>query len=190
MGGLELQATLRPEAQTVIQQLKARGFKLGIISGDHPEPTRHLAASLGIDDYYAQVLPEAKANLVTQLETQGQKVCFVGDGINDALALKKATCSVSLRGATTIATDTAQIVLMEANLSQLAHLFELAEGYDKNIKVNFIISVAPSAFYIAGAYLFGWPMLTAMLIQQSTTLFALYNVIQPLLKEEEHEART
>jgi Cu2+-exporting ATPase len=188
MGGLELQVTIRPEAQTVIQQLKARGFKLVIISGDHPEPTRHLAASLGIDDYYAQVLPEAKVNLVTQLETQGQKVCFVGDGINDALALKKATCSVSLRGATTIATDTAQIVLMDANLSQLPHLFELAESYNKNIKVNFIISVAPSAVYIAGAYLFGWPMLTAMLIQQSTTLFALYNVIQPLLKEEEHKA--
>lgn len=187
MGGLELQATIRPEAQTVIQQLKAQGFKLVIISGDHPEPTQYLAAFLGIESYYAQVLPEAKANLVAQLEAQGQKVCFVGDGINDALALKKATCSVSLRGATTIATDTAQIVLMEANLNQLVCLLELAKGYNKNIKVNFIISISYSALYITGAYLFGWPLLVAILIEQSTSLIGLYNVLQPLIKEEDYK---
>ncbi len=187
MGGIELQSTIRPEAQEIIHRLKARGLKLVIISGDHAAPTQHLAESLGIDSYYAQVLPEDKANLVTQLENLGHKVCFVGDGINDAIALKKATCSVSLRGATSIATDTAQIVLMDGDLDQLAHLFELAEAYNKNIHVNFLISVIPSAVYLGGAWLFSWPFATAILIQQSTTLLALYNIMRPLLNEKERE---
>ncbi len=190
MGALELQSTLRPEAQHVTQQLKARGFKLVIISGDHEAPTQYLAESLGIESYYAQVLPKDKATLVARLEAEGRKVCFVGDGINDAIALKKATSSISLRGATTIATDTAQIVLMDAHLEQLVQLFDLAKQYDQNIKFNFKAATIPNVVYIGGAYLFGWGFITALVIQQLSSLLALYNVMQPLLDEGKRKAIT
>ncbi|MGB0386666.1 MAG: HAD-IC family P-type ATPase, partial [Ardenticatenaceae bacterium] len=79
--------------------------------------TRRLAQELGIDHYFANTLPENKADLVKQLQEEGRTVCFVGDGINDAIALKQAHVSISLRGATTIAMDTAQIVLMDGRFA-------------------------------------------------------------------------
>lgn len=139
-GAIELQSTIRPEAKAVVQQLQAQGLNLYIISGDHDAPTRQLATELGIEHYFAGVLPGAKADLVAQLQAAGHKVCFVGDGINDAIALRKADVSVSLRGATTAATDTAQVVLMKADLRQLHELFTLAQALEKNIAVNFGIA--------------------------------------------------
>jgi Cu2+-exporting ATPase len=65
------------------------------------------------------VLPADKADFVEKLQREGGKVCFVGDGINDAIALKKSNVSISLRGATSIATDTAQVVFMEQSLGKL-----------------------------------------------------------------------
>ena len=182
IGAVELEPALRPEAVAVINELKARGLKMVIISGDHEAPTRHLAERLGIERYFAEVLPEEKADLVDSLEAQGHRVCFVGDGINDAIALKKATTSVSLCGATTIATDTAQAVLMDGNLNELGLLFDLAGSYQQSIQVNFLATVIPSAVYVGGAYLFGWGFLMAILVQQTSAL-ALVNVVRPLLNE-------
>lgn len=141
-GAIELQSTLRPEAKAVVAQLQAQSFTLYIISGDHEAPTRQLAGELGIDQYFAGVLPEQKAALVAQLQGAGHKVCFVGDGINDAIALRKADVSVSLRGATTAATDIAQVVLMNADLRQLDVLFALGRELQKNIAFNFSVATA------------------------------------------------
>lgn len=141
-GAIELQATIRPEAKAVVAQLQAQGITLYIISGDQEAPTRQLATDLGIPHYFAGVLPEDKADLVCKLQDEGHKVCFVGDGINDALALRKADVSVSLRGATTAATDTAQVVLMNADLRQLYTLFQLAQELDQNIALNFAVATA------------------------------------------------
>jgi heavy metal translocating P-type ATPase len=120
IGAIELQAQLRPDTTMLVKKLHQRGLKLYILSGDHHQPTEHLARRLNIDDFFAEVLPEGKADMIKQLQQQGRKVCFVGDGINDAIALKQADVSVSLRGATTIATDSAQIVLVSDSLQQLA----------------------------------------------------------------------
>ena len=72
------------------------------------------------------MLPADKADYVAKLQQEGMKVCFVGDGINDSIALKKANVSISLRGASTIATDTAHIVFMEQGLSKLCDLRDIA----------------------------------------------------------------
>jgi soluble P-type ATPase len=106
-------SSYRPEVREMVAGLRQRGVDhLAIISGDHEGPTRKLAELLGMDRYFAEVLPADKANYVELLQKEGRTVCFVGDGINDSIALKKAEVSISLRGASTIATDTAQIVFM------------------------------------------------------------------------------
>ncbi len=115
-GVLELSPTIRPEAKQVIQQLKQRNISLYIISGDHENPTRQLAEELGIDNYFADTLPQDKAKLIEQLQAEDKTVCFVGDGINDSIALKMANVSISLRGASTAATDIAQIILMDQTI--------------------------------------------------------------------------
>ena len=104
-----------------------------IISGDHRQPTQQLAQELGIDEYFAETLPENKAKLIEKLQQAGKSVCFIGDGINDSIALKKAHVSISLRGTSTIATDTAQVILMDESLKQLPNLFALADHLNKNM---------------------------------------------------------
>ena len=112
IGMIELQARLRPEARDVIRQLRERQLSLIILSGDHPQPTQHIARSLGINEFAADKLPEDKAHFIIALRQAGKSVCFIGDGINDALALQHADVSIALRDAASTAVDSAQIVLM------------------------------------------------------------------------------
>jgi len=184
LGAIELEPMLRPEAAAVVDQLRAKGLKMAIISGDHEAPTRHLAERLGIETWFAEVLPDQKAEIVRGMEEQGQTVCFVGDGINDAIALKSATSSVSIRGAMAIATDTAQTVLMDGTLTELPRLFDLAASYQSNIRFNFGAIMAPPVLYVGGAFLFGWGFMTAIVIQQGTGGLAIWNVMRPLSVEE------
>ncbi len=111
-----MRPTIRPEAVRAIQCLKQRDIRICIISGDQEGPTRAMAKNLGIDQYFAEVLPENKAGHVNRLKEEGRFVCFVGDGINDAIALRAAHISVSLKGASTAATDTAQIIFTDGTI--------------------------------------------------------------------------
>jgi Cu2+-exporting ATPase len=181
-GAIELQPTLRPEAQGIIDKLRGRGLSLVIISGDQEEPTRRLARHLGIDRYFANTLPADKAELVEQLQRQGRVVCFVGDGINDSIALRKANVSVSLRGATTVAIDTAQIVLTDQSLNQLTRLFDLVDDFDANLKAGFATAIVPSVINIAGVFWFHWGILTAMGIFNLGLLTSLGIATLPLLR--------
>ena len=135
-GAIEMDATLRPEAHEVVNWFRQAGIRVYIMSGDQEAPTRHLAEELGVDGYFANVLPDGKANLIKNLQVEGSKVGFIGDGINDAVALRQADVSISFRSATNVASDNAQIVLMDDNLLQLQVLFNLAEGYSQNIAKN------------------------------------------------------
>jgi Cu2+-exporting ATPase len=188
-GAIELQASVRPEVKAIIEGLRDRGIKhIAIISGDHEAPTRKLAESLGMDRYFAQVLPADKAEYVEKLQKEGRKVCFVGDGINDSIALKKANVSVSLRGATSIATDTAQIVFMEEGLSKLCDLRDIARSLDHNVKRSWNLILAPNAFCIFGAFTMGFGVMTSVLTNNVAALAALANGMLPLRRIAEAEA--
>ena len=182
-GGIVLQPTLRPEVRAVVRQLQARGLKLYIISGDHEEPTRRMADELGIDGYYAEVLPADKAGLVAKLQEAGRTVCFVGDGINDSIALKSANVSISLRGATTIAIDTAHLVLMDGDLSKLPRIFSLADEFAENMRINFLAATLPCVVIVGGALFLGWGLLPCTILYQVSVPFALYNTVRPLLTQ-------
>lgn len=152
IGIIELETTIRPEAEEIIRQLKSHNMAIHIISGDHEKPTQIMAKKLGIDHYFAEVLPEDKAILIENLQKKGKKVCFIGDGINDGIALKKADASVSICGASTVATDNAQIVLMDQSLTKLPDLFNLAYDFENNIKNIFYSVSAPGIFCIGGVF--------------------------------------
>lgn len=180
-GAIELQPTLRPEVKAIVRQLRARGLQRYIISGDHQAPTQRLAEELEMDGYFAEVLPEDKADLVKRLQAEGRKVCFVGDGINDSIALKSANVSISLHGANTIAIDAAQLVLMEGNLEQLAHIFTLADEFAANMRFNFLIDTIPGILAASSALFLGWGLLPCLALYQVSVPFALHNTVRPLL---------
>jgi Cu2+-exporting ATPase len=180
-GALELHPTLRPEAKAVITELQQQGLTLYILSGDQTEPTRHLAERLGIERYFANVLPMEKARFIEQLQQEGRAVCFVGDGINDAIALKQANVSISMRGATTIATDTAQIVLMEQSLRQLPLLFDMAHRLKRNLLTSFGLSVGTGGAIVTGALAFNMGIGAAMAFGSVVMLSIIGSAMAPLL---------
>ena len=184
-GILELHPSIRPEAKSVIATLKQRGFELYIISGDHERPTRRLANELGIDHYIAETLPEHKADRVKQLRDEGKFVCFIGDGINDALALKSAQISVSLQGASTAATDTAQVILMDGTLKHLLPLFELTDEFEQTMHGNFLTTMVPGAICVGGVYFWHFSLVASMITYYAGTAVGLGNALVPLLKHEQ-----
>lgn len=186
-GAIELHATIRPEAKPIISQLRQRGFDIVIISGDHEKPTRKLAQELGIEHYFAETLPENKANLIEQLQAEGKAVCFVGDGINDSIALKKANVSISLSGASTIATDTATIILMDGSLNQLDELFELADKLDYNMKGNLVSSILPGVITIGGAFFFHFGILSAIMIYNVGLVAGVANAMWPMISHQRNQ---
>lgn len=181
-GAIELKPTIRPEAQAVIDELRRRKLDFCVISGDQEGPTRVLAETLGISRYFANTLPENKARLVEQLQQEGRAVCFVGDGINDSIALKKANVSVSLHGATTVAMDTAQIVLMDTTLEQLPMLFQLAEEMEGNLKTARALAIVPGVGIWAGVFFLHLGILGAALIFETSLWVGMANALRPLLK--------
>lgn len=140
----------------VIQRLQQRGLQVYILSGDHECPVRNIALQLGVNDYIAETLPADKARLIDEWQQQGKTVCFVGDGINDAIALKKAAVSISPHGASHIAIDNAQIVLMQRGLSQILDIFDLADRF--NVNQRLVVNagtIFPSLLSMGSVIFFG-----------------------------------
>ena len=179
-GVIELAPTIRPEAKQAVAALRRQGLDLYIISGDHEAPTRHLAEQLGIEHYFAGVLPQDKAALVEQLKAQGRTVCFVGDGINDAIALNTAQASVSLRGATTIATDTAQVVLMGQDLSQLVFLRSMAHDFDSTLNKLFGLTLIPVALVTGTTFLLHTGIYFSILVGEVALVSGIGIAVAPL----------
>ena len=187
VGCIELQPTIRPEAREIVQGLRDRGLDLYVISGDQEAPTRKLAHDLGITGYFANTMPEAKADLVSGLEAEGRKVCFVGDGINDAIAMRKSHVSISLRGATTVATDTSQIILMEGNLNRLVSTFDLAGEFKRNLKHNIRFTSGISIVAVSSILLAGFTFAATEILYSVALFGGLAISMKPLLVNREQQ---
>ena len=182
-GVLELQTVLRPEVKSVLAELRAtkRLRSIIVISGDGAAPTRRLAQEIGADEFYAEVLPAGKAELVAGLQKAGRKVCFVGDGINDAVALKQANVSISLRGATTAATDTAHIVLMEESLQQLQPLFAMTQAFDRTSRQTMTSILGASVIGLIGIFGFGFDLRHITILDQISLTIGTGFAMRPRL---------
>lgn len=186
-GAIEMHAKVRPEVKDILFELDEIGVKYkAIISGDQERPTRALANALGMDEYFFDVLPEDKANLVEKLQQQGRKVAFIGDGVNDVIAMKKADVSISLSGSTAIATDVAKIVLLDGTLMHLPYLFRLSSGLNKNLQRSLVINVVPSALALYGVLFHNFAMLTSVLLSESPLVLGAANAYVPF-KEKRKE---
>ena len=169
----------------LIKNLQQRGLTTYIISGDHEQPTRTIALQLGVDHYFAETLPEHKAQLINQLREQGKFVCFIGDGINDAIALKSAQVSISLKGASSAATDTAQIIFMDGTLTPLEQLFHLTDEFERTMHTNLLLSIVPGVINIAGVYFLHFGIAASMVLFYGATALGLTNTVLPLIKHQD-----
>ncbi len=166
VGAIEIEAQLRPEVKQVIKDLRKRGIKhMYILSGDQMEPTRQMAKTLELDGFFHNVSPEDKSNIIGQLQKEGKTVCFIGDGINDVIAMKKANASISLSGASTIATDVAQVILMSGTLNELDNLFEIAHSLKAKLLMTITSYTTVVLVSFTSIVFLGAPPFVALVIQ-------------------------
>jgi len=140
VGLLGVADPLKAEAWDVVQQLKSEGVRLVVLSGDHEESVRTVAAQLGIEDVSANVLPDEKAARVGALRAAGHTVAMVGDGINDAPALAAADVGIAMGGGTDIAKQTAGVTLVSGDLHGLTRALQLSEATMRNVRQNLLFA--------------------------------------------------
>lgn len=183
LGAIELHPIIRPNAKEVIGLLKQQGIATYIISGDHEQPTRMLAHELGVDGYFADSLPKQKARIIKNLQKNNHVVCFVGDGINDSIALKQADVSISLSGASVAAVDSAQIILLEGKLDYITQLIEISHAFEKNQKTNLVYSMIPNIVCVGGVFLLSFGIYTSLLLYYGSLAMGIRNTTKPIIKE-------
>ena len=156
-GFVALSDVLRGDSAAVIRSLKEIGVKTAILTGDHVSAARHIAGQVGIDDVHWDCVPETKLQTIEAYQREGQKVCMVGDGINDAPALKTADVGIAMGGiGSDIAIDAADIVLVSDGIRELPHLVLLARRTMRTITFNLTASMVLNFIAIAlaiGGYL-------------------------------------
>lgn len=128
--------SVKATSAEAVTLLKKRNIKVAMLTGDNEVAAKAVAASVGIDDYIAGVLPEDKLSMVEKMQTVGATVAMVGDGINDSPALKQADVGVAIGDGTDVAIDSAGVVLVGGDLSALDTAIDLSKATVRNIKEN------------------------------------------------------
>jgi heavy metal translocating P-type ATPase len=141
-GYVVLTDTIREESENTVKELKQLGVTPVLLTGDHIGTAENLGRSLGITEIHADCLPENKLEFIEEYQRSGDAICMIGDGINDAPALKKATVGIAMGGVgSDIAVDAADIVLVNDEVKELPHLFALSKRMMTTIKINLSFSM-------------------------------------------------
>lgn len=141
-GLIALSDTLRPAVKNMVQQLTSMGVKTVLLTGDNARTAAYLAKQVGITEVKADLLPGDKVSAVVALQAQGRKICMIGDGVNDAPALKTANVSVAMGGmGSDIAIEAADIALMGDDINKIPYLKQLSNTTLRTIKTNITVSM-------------------------------------------------
>jgi len=182
-GLLVLQDQLRADAPAAVRALRARQMRnVILLSGDHAEPSRVIAESLGLRHHYADLLPEDKARLIATLKADGRVVAMVGDGINDALALDESDVGIAVPGGADVATAAADVVLLRGGLDRVVRALDLAR--ESIHAVRRTLDIASKAnMVVVGLASFGLarPVASILLSHGTTVAAAIANAGLPAL---------
>jgi heavy metal translocating P-type ATPase len=174
LGSIRVADLLRPEAKAAIRNLKSMGLKTILLTGDSRKVAEPVGKGLGVDDILAELLPEQKLQRVEELLAQGRKVVMVGDGINDAPALARATVGVAMGSGTDVARESADIVLIGSDLTKLVEAVRIARRCHRTIMQNFVGTLVVDSIGV-GLAAFGFlnPLLAAFIHVSSEMTFIL-----------------
>ncbi|MET0378605.1 MAG: HAD-IC family P-type ATPase, partial [Spongiibacteraceae bacterium] len=136
IGVLGIADTVKADSQAAIARLQKGGLRVVMLTGDIAASAHAIAAQVGIDEIHAEILPEQKAAVITQLRAQGLRVGMVGDGINDAPALAAADVGFAIGTGTDVAIESADMALMGGSLHGVADAIEISRATLRNIKQN------------------------------------------------------
>lgn len=177
---------LRKEAKQVIRNLKKAGLKkVVMMTGDSERTAKAIAAKVGVDEYYAEVLPEDKAKFVEKEKAMGRKVVMIGDGINDSLALSSADVGIAISDGAEIAREIADVTIAADDLREVVTLKKLSNQLMKRIHQNYRLIVGFNAGLIALGVVGIIPPTTSALLHNTSTIAISLRSMGNLLEENE-----
>ncbi len=182
LGLLAVADTIRPDIKSTIESLHNLGLQHTVmLTGDNQRAASYIADQVGIGEFQAELMPEDKVTAVDALVARYQATGMVGDGVNDAPALAKATVGIALGGASTdVALETADVVLMADEIAKVPYVVSLGRATLSLIKQNLAISLGVIFFLMASA-LFGWAGLgLAVIIHEGSTIVVALNAMRLL----------
>lgn len=180
IGAIFLSDLIREESQSAIDTLESKNIKRFMLTGDSEEVAREVASQLGLDDYFAEVLPDQKASVVKEIQEKFSTVMMVGDGVNDAPALVQADLGVAIGAGTDVAVETADVVLARNDPRDIPSIIEISKATYTKIKQNLgwatgynviAIPLAAGVLYKYGILLS--PAIGAILMSLSTVIVAV-----------------
>ena len=179
-GAIALADIIRPESKEAIRKFKEMGIRTMMLTGDNKLVAKWVSEELGLDEYFAEVLPQEKAAKVKEVQKRGLVVAMTGDGVNDAPALAQADVGIAIGAGTDVAVETADIILVRSNPLDVAAVVGLAKATYKKMVQNLAWATGYNAFAIplAAGVLYSYgillsPAMGAVLMSLSTVIVAI-----------------
>jgi Zn2+/Cd2+-exporting ATPase len=190
LGAMSFGDALKPNAAATVRHLKYEGIRwVTVLSGDHPDAVRAIAAELGADEVRAGLLPDAKVDAVRALVASSRGVAMVGDGVNDAPAMAAATLGIAMGAAgTDVAIETADVVLMSDEIERVDYVIHLGKRARRVVRQNVWFSVGWMAMLVGAALTVGIPLTLAVVAHEGSTLLVAANGLR-LLRGGPHPPR-
>jgi Cu2+-exporting ATPase len=171
---------VRPESRQAVERLRELGIQVAMLTGDSEQVARAVSDELGIDTYFAEVLPEQKDKKVAELQAEGKRVAMVGDGVNDAPALTRADVGIAIGSGTDVAIESAGIILVQSNPLDVVKIFELSRATYRKMIQNLIwatgynvVALPLAAGVLAPLGILLSPAVGALLMSLSTVIVAI-----------------
>jgi Cu2+-exporting ATPase len=180
IAGFALADVIRPESSEAIGRLQDMGIEVAMLTGDSKDVAQSVADDLGIDQFFAEVLPENKDQMVAELREQGKYVAMVGDGVNDAPALVRADVGIAIGSGTDVAIESADVILVKDDPRGVVNVVELSRASYRKMIENLvwatgynIVAVPLAAGLLAPLGILLSPAVGALFMSLSTVIVAL-----------------
>jgi len=181
LGLIAIADKVRPGAKEALQRLRDSGILTVMLTGDNERSAKAIAQQAGVDEYYGQLLPTEKVEMIKKLKAEHGTVAMVGDGINDAPAMAVSDVGIAMGAAgTDIAIEAGDVVLMSDDLSKLNYLRELSVRAVTIIRQNIWVSLINIAFMVGAALLGYLGLVTGLLLNEASAIFVIFNALRLL----------
>lgn len=180
-GKLKLLIGIRDQIRSGVKKELSRLKKMGVknlimLSGDNQGSVDVISRELGLSEAYGDMLPEDKSAYINKLQSEGQIVAFIGDGVNDSPSLALANVGIAMGSGTDVAIETSDLVLMNSDFSRLTHALGLTKATSRNMKQNIVIALGVVLVLFTGLLFSGWvSMSVGMLVHELSILVVILN---------------
>ena len=195
-GAIALADIIRPEAKQAIAALKALDIRCLMLTGDNKATAKWVSDQIGLDEYFAEVLPKDKAAKVKEVQSRGKRVAMTGDGVNDAPALAQADVGIAIGAGSDVAVETADVILVRSNPLDVVAIVQLSRATYQKMIQNLVWATGYNivALPLAAGALYAWgvllaPAVGAGLMAASTVVVAINARMLKLKKSQGAEER-